>query len=156
WGPDVEPEPIIRPGTSGMGWLSLVAWHPGTDIMPDLPDQYFLGTRYLYAPAGADLLFTDNETNALRVYSPDAKNRKAYVKDAFHRHVANREASCINPGRTGTKAALHYRFDVPAQGSIKLVLRLSDKPDLADPLAVAEVVLAQRAREADAFYAAVH
>ena len=41
----------------------------------------------------------------------------------------------LNPANEGTKAALHYRFEVPAHGSVKIILRLSKKPDLADPLA---------------------
>src|SRR5207245_768962 len=85
------------------------------------------------------------------------KSRKPYVKDAFHRHIVNGEADCVNPGRAGTKAALHYRFDaVPAKGSVQIVLRLSDKGKLSNPLAGAEDVLAQRAKEADEFYTAIH
>ena len=53
--------------------------------------QYALGRRFLYAPPGGELLFTNNETNASRLYGPSAVNRTPYVKDAFHRYVVNGE-----------------------------------------------------------------
>src|SRR5439155_18978352 len=90
-----------------------------------------------------------------RVFGPGSPSRKPYVKGAFHRHVVNGE-DCLNPANQGTKAALHYRFDVPPGGSVKVVLRLSDKADLADPLAGAEKLLATRKAEADEFYAFLH
>src|SRR5262249_35416887 len=120
-----------------------------------IPPRARLGQRYLYAPAGGVMLFTDNETNAARVFGPGAPSRKPYVKDAFHRHVVNGE-DCLNPASQGTKAALHYRFEVPPGKSVQLLLRLSDKPDLADPLRGAEDLVARRKREADEFYASVH
>src|SRR5262249_40207873 len=100
--------------------------------------------------------FTDNETNAERVYGPGNISRKPHFKDAFHRHVIQDEQT-LNPGKVGTKAALWYGFStIPPGGSIVLRLRLSDKSDLANPLGEVDTVLAQRQREADEFYESIH
>src|SRR5262249_34910027 len=45
-------------------------------------DEPYVGRRYLHAEPGAQLLFTENETNAERLYG--SPNRSPYVKDAFH------------------------------------------------------------------------
>jgi hypothetical protein len=121
-----------------------------------IPVHYRLGPRTLYAPRGGSPLFTDNETNMLRVFGPGHHNRKAYVKDAFHRFVIHGE-SCINPSQIGTKAAIHYRFDaVPPGQSVVLRLRLSDVPDLPDPLGEVDDLVTLRHNETDTFYAGIH
>src|SRR5262249_6805582 len=115
---------------------------------------YRLGPRTLTGPAGAELLFTNNETNMVRAFGASAKNRRPYVKDAFHRWVIHREA-CTNPAQVGTKAALHYTFpEVPPGGSVVVRLRLSEGKQPA-PLAEVDKVVRLRKREADEFYAAI-
>jgi hypothetical protein len=149
-----DKEPIIRVGPTGSGFLSIKADDTNLEIPSVIPARARLGPRTLYGPTGGATLFTDNETNAQRVFG-EATNRKPHVKDAFHRFLVNKDAQAINPAKEGTKAALHYRFDVPAHGSIKLVLRLSDKADLKNPLVEAEAELKKRRAEADEFYKAV-
>jgi hypothetical protein len=68
------------------------------------------------------LLFTENETNAERLYG--TPNQQPYVKDAFHRAVIQGEAGAVNPAGIGTKAALHFRLTVPAGGERVVQLRL--------------------------------
>jgi hypothetical protein len=149
---DPPPEPVIRPGPDP---TSLLADDSALRIPPHIPGQYRLGPRLLVGSPGADLLFTDNETNGSRVYGPDSSSRKPYVKDAFHRHVVNGE-DCTNPARQGTKAALHYRFDaVLPGGSVVLRLRLSEA-DAVAPLAEVDEIVVRRRAEADEFYATVH
>ncbi len=150
-------EPLITPGPSGAGFVSLLADDTHLEVPMAIPPKAKLGKRTLYAPAGGLLLFTDNETNGPRVFGPESPCRKPHVKDAFHRAVVSGEKDAVNPARRGTKAALHYVFGaVPPRQSVKLVLRLSDKEGLADPLAGAENVVELRKKEADEFYAAVH
>ncbi len=153
--PENLKEPVLRVGPQGNGFLSVEADDTNLQVPSVIPAKARLGKRILYGPPGGASMFTDNETNAPRVFSPKSKSRKKYVKDAFHRHVVNKDDSVINPANEGTKAALHYRFEVPAHGSIKLVLRLSDKPALKNPLVEAEATLKQRRAEADEFYKAV-
>ncbi len=119
----------------------------------NLQFPYSLGRRYLYAPAGGEPLFTNNESNAERLYQ-GASNRKPYVKDAFHRHIVNGE-DCVNPADSGTKACVHYRYSVPAGQSVVLRLRLT-RENLDRPLDDVDQVVTQRKEEADQFYATVH
>src|SRR5207253_2254732 len=135
--PESIEEPIIRPGPTGSGFVSVVADDTKLPIPSVIPAKARLGPRTLYGPTGGASMFTDNETNAQRVFGA-AASRKKYVKDAFHRFVVNKDTEAVNPAKVGTKAALHYRFDVPAHGSIRLVLRLSDKPNLKNPIVEAE------------------
>ena len=67
-------------------------------------------------------LFTENETNAARLFG--ARNPSPYVKDAFHDYVVGGRGEAVNPERAGTKAAAHFRFEVPAGGSVSARLRL--------------------------------
>src|SRR6516164_6379762 len=71
-----------------------------------------LGEFTLHAEGDPALLFCDNETNVARLYG--VNGAKAYYKDAFHDHVARGDRSAVNPEQTGTKAAAHYVFQVPA------------------------------------------
>src|SRR5215468_84406 len=73
-----------------------------------------------------ELLFTENESNAARLWRQP--NPSPYVKDAFHEYVIRGNRESVNPSHTGTKAAAHYRLEVPAGGSKVLRLRLSAKP----------------------------
>jgi hypothetical protein len=120
----------------------------------NLPVEWRLGPRYLYGPSGAQTLFTDNETNGKRVFGEQAENRSRWVKDAFHRYFIEGDSAAVNPALTGTKACLAYKLMIPAGGQHILPLRLSNEL-LNDPLAI-DALMAQRKREADEFYAAVH
>jgi hypothetical protein len=154
WGPHATSEPILREGASGPGFTSLVADDRTAQPLRGLPSEYRLGARRLYLPAGGRLLFTDNETNAPRVFGRGHRSRKPHVKDAFHDHVVRGEAS-VNPDGLGTKACAHYRLLVPAHGSASLSLRLTSQT-LEQPFADLEDVIAARSREADLFYDHVH
>ena len=102
------------------------------------------------APA---LLFTENETNAARLYG--AANATPYVKDAFHRRVIEGAADAVNPAEQGTKAAAWYRLVVPARSSVTVRLRLRRVTGtLAAPFGPGfDRTFAERIREADEFYA---
>jgi hypothetical protein len=154
WGTHATSEPIIREGSPGAGFASLVADDRTSQPLRNLAIEYRLGAYHLYLPEGGRLLFTDNETNAPRVFGPGSRSRKPHVKDAFHRHVVQGEA-CTNPDGLGTKACADYRLLVPAGGSASLLLRLTNRA-LERPLEDVEAQLALRADEADRFYAQVH
>ena len=89
-----------------------------------------LGDYALYCDGSPELLFTENENNRERLWGQP--NASPWVKDAFHSHVIAGQNGAVNPARTGTKAAAHYRLEVAAGGSKEVRLRLSaatsDKP----------------------------
>ena len=120
------------------------------------------------APA-PDLLFTENESNAERLWG--APNPSPHVKDAVHRYVCESRSDAVNPNRTGTKAAVHYTLEIPSGGEVVVHLRLAraEEPATprsprdsagrgagsrsADPVgAHCERVFRDRIAEADAFY----
>src|SRR5215469_13305272 len=78
---------------------------------------------YTYLSDQGDLLFTENETNAQRLWGQ--QNSSPYVKDAFHEYLITKRKDAITPARTGTKAAVHYELEIPSGGSQVLRLRLA-------------------------------
>ncbi|MGH9942146.1 MAG: MGH1-like glycoside hydrolase domain-containing protein, partial [Pyrinomonadaceae bacterium] len=102
--------------------------------------------------ASPEFLFTENETNAERLYG--APNPTPYVKDAFHEYVVRGRSEAVNPARYGTKAAAHYRLDVPAGGETCVRLRLyheNEAPTYVFGHTFDEVFV-QRRRESEEFY----
>ena len=152
WGCERGPEPAITAGPAGAGFSALTADDSRAGPLTNLMFEYRLGARHLYAPREARALFTNNETNAERLYG--APNASRYVKDAFHRHVIDGE-NCVNPDGCGTKAAVHLTATVPAHGSAVWQLRLTPQT-MSDPLADVDAVVRRRRAEADEFYDAIH
>ncbi len=131
WG---EPTEAI---ISQLGEQSIVASHPQ------------LGAHTLYYEGAGELLFTDNETNASRLWGQS--NPSPYVKDAFHNYVISGKREALNPSKIGTKAAALYRMQVPAKGNQTVRLRLSAKTQ-ADAFSAFDTIFAIRLAEADEFY----
>jgi hypothetical protein len=110
--------------------------------------------RYLYCQPDAELLFTDNETNFARVFG--TANPSPWVKDAFHELLIHDRRDAVNPDKRGTKAAALHRLQVPAGGSARVRLRLTDRSNGGDPLGTDfDTVLSARVKDADEFYATV-
>jgi hypothetical protein len=116
--------------------------------------EYSVGNRFLHGPPGAQLLFTDNETNAERVYGPGNCSRKPHQKDAFHRYLVNGE-DCIRHDETGSKACMVYRKLIPAGKSEVWYLRLTPEQKKS-PFHDIERVFQTRRKEADEFYETIH
>lgn len=108
-----------------------------------------LGERTLSCAGNPELLFTDNETNASRLWGQP--NPSPYVKDAFHEYLISRKKDAVNPSKTGTKAAAYYRLEVPAGGSEVVRLRLSPKPS-AEEFGRFDEIFETRLADADEFY----
>jgi hypothetical protein len=99
------------------------------------------------------LLFTENETNASRLYG--SASASACVKDAFHEYVVNGRSDAVNPKGRGTKAAAYYRLLIPAAGQTTIQLRLCAEEEETQPFGTTfDQVFADRIREAEDFYAA--
>jgi hypothetical protein len=108
-----------------------------------------LGGYTLQCEGVDELLFTENETNTARLWGHPSAS--PYVKDAFHRYVINKAANAVNPGRTGTKAAAHYKLEVPAGGSKVVRLRLNVKAERG-AFEKFDQVFKSRLGEANEFY----
>jgi hypothetical protein len=119
----------------------------------------------LYCEGADELLFTHNETNAMRLF--DVPSATPYVKDAFHEYIVHGNRAAVNPDRAGTKAAARYSRTLAAGATIVLRLRLSrvtsahpseipnPKSPIQNSFSDFEAIFAQRQREADEFYAAI-
>jgi Glycosyl hydrolase family 63 C-terminal domain len=108
-----------------------------------------LGDYTLQCEGAKELLFTENESNASRLWGQP--NPSPYVKDAFHQYVISGAHDAVNPAKTGTKAAARYALEVPAGGSKVVRLRLSTKPS-SDAFDQFDQVFDSRLADANEFY----
>jgi hypothetical protein len=108
-----------------------------------------LGEYTLQCDGAPELLFTENESNAFRLWGQP--NPSPYVKDAFHQYVVSGTQDAVNPAKTGTKAAAHYLLEVPAGASKVVRLRLSPKAT-ADGFGKFDQVFDSRLADANEFY----
>jgi len=124
-----------------------------------------LGGEYtLYCQGDVPLLFTENETNNERLF-PDYPNTSPYVKDGINNCVVLGQQGAVNPEKTGTKMAAHYRLTLGPGQSAKVRLRLIGRPPAgkgrktnasASPFGTDfDETLTARIREADEFYRSV-
>jgi hypothetical protein len=115
------------------------------------------GSFTLRTDADAEWLFTENETNARRLWG--GPNPSPYVKDAFHARVIEGRTEVVNPAQVGTKSAAWIQLTLPVGATRTIRLRLtrggakdSGTAGVDDDF---DAVFAAREAEADAFYAGV-
>jgi hypothetical protein len=112
-----------------------------------------LGDLTFQCAGKPELLFTENDSNMSRLWGQS--NASAYVKDAFHDYIVGGETDAVNPAKTGTKAAAHYRLEVPAGGSKVVRLRLNAELP-GDPFgSTFDKIFDGRIADADEFYARI-
>jgi hypothetical protein len=111
-----------------------------------------LGAYTLQGDRTPELLFTENESNAERLWGQP--NASPFVKDAFHDYIVAGRRDAVNPAQLGTKAAAHYVLDVPAGGSETIRVRLSASAG-EQGFRDFDTVFADRIAEADEFYARI-
>jgi hypothetical protein len=141
--------------------------HEGCEVKPKLRavgdrrvqcDHATLGKYFFEIEAdrrdgAVPLLFTENETNAERLW-PDGINASAFVKDALHECVVGGRREAVNPARVGTKCAAHHVLTLAPGEERVLRMRLyaaEEQPKDVFGTNFAETIAARRA-EADAFY----
>jgi hypothetical protein len=114
-----------------------------------------LGEYFLTCDRDVPLLFTENETNARRLFGQP--NPTQYVKDGINDSIVDGTDTGINAECTGTKVAAHYQVDVKAGAQEVIRLRLGKKKRGAGAAfdKAYEKMFADRLAEADEFYAAV-
>jgi hypothetical protein len=109
--------------------------------------------NYLFAFDGdAEVLFTENETNANRLWG--APNPTPCVKDAFHNYIVAGERDAVNGEQVGTKCAPHFKPTIQPGETAQLRLRLVSAAAAPEWLFGKQFdsIFAQRQREADEFY----
>jgi hypothetical protein len=124
-----------------------------------------LGRYRLDARDAVEWIFTDNETDAERLFG--TANRRPYVKNAFHDWLIQGDRAAVNPTGIGTKAAAVHRLDLAPGGRAMVALRLreddADRGQAGRPVGRAgppfgpgfDDVFAERIAEADAFHAGI-
>ncbi len=111
--------------------------------------HHTLGEYWLACEGAPELLFTENESNAQRLWG--VANRTPFVKDGINDAVVAGARDRVNSGGSGTKAAAHYALTIAAGGTATVLLRLSARR-LESPFSDAAEILARRHAEADAFF----
>jgi hypothetical protein len=89
--------------------------------------RFYLAVEPVPGEAAPQMLFTENETNNLRLFG--AANASNFVKDAFHQYVVEGNQQAVNGEGVGTKAAACFHFEVPAGREITVRLRLFAKDE---------------------------
>jgi hypothetical protein len=143
------------------------AWDPGqpTPSLAMSPDgrivieEESLGRWTIAWSGNPTPLFCDNETNTSKLFASPGES-PLYPKDGIADHVLAGKES-VNPGRTGTKAALWYRSTVAPGDSVEVRLRFWKPGEGARPTPTSaegdlggafDTVMSNRAHEADRYY----
>jgi hypothetical protein len=113
------------------------------------------GARWLLAEGAPEMLFTENETNAQRLWG--MTNATPYVKDSFNDYLLHGARDAVNPAQSGTKCAALYRTRIAPGASVTLRLRLTNSDPEAQTTNQFGEEFAKtfdlRRGEADQFYA---
>ncbi len=142
WWPGT-PKPSLKEISSQSGAQAVAASHAD------------LGERYLYCEGDATLLFTENESNNERLFG--RPNDNPYVKDGINNYVVQGNHNTVNPEKTGTKSAAHYKVNVEAGKTATIRVRLSDltPAEMGDPFKSFGEIMQTRRSEADEFYKSI-
>jgi Glycosyl hydrolase family 63 C-terminal domain len=129
--------------------------HPELRVVEDSSDERLvhvthpqLGEYWFACKGKPDLLFTENESNAERLWG--TPNRTRYVKDGINDAIVH-GANTVNPDGVGTKVAAHYAYTIAPGATETVLLRLS-KQQHDMPFADATEIFTTRQAEADRFY----
>lgn len=104
---------------------------------------------FLFAEEETYLLFCENETNTGRLYNFPTQGT---FKDGINDFVVDHKLSAINPHKSGTKAAFHYKKNMGGNEHVEIRLRLSSKLH-DEPFQDFSTIFEKRTAEADEFYA---
>jgi hypothetical protein len=116
------------------------------------PNQTQPDTRWLHCEGSPELLFTENETNAKRLFG--IENRTPFVKDGINDNVVHGVKEAVNPEHVGSKAAAHYKLSLGSEETVVIRMRLADSDFKGtNAFDAFDSTFALRQREADEFYA---
>ena len=111
-----------------------------------------MGDYDLFCDSVDDLFFTENETNAERLWG--IPNTTPFVKDSINDRVVGGKIDVVNPAQTGTKAAAYYKFNIPPHETISIRLRFAPggSKTTTEAFADFDAIFKLRRAEADQFY----
>ena len=115
-------------------------------------NSYTYGYRWLYCEDSPEVLFTENETNTLRLFG--AENGSNYFKDGINDYVIHSKHDAVNPKQKGTKAAAWYKLRIAAGKQSELRLAFTNQ-ETENPFSEFEKTIQLRKLEADQFYETV-
>jgi hypothetical protein len=113
------------------------------------------GKHWLYYEGSAELLFTENETNAKRLFN--APESGLCKKDGINDYIVHGTKQAVSAESVGTKASAHYAVDIAAGKTVSVRLRLTNV-EFKQPAAAFTTfdgLFATRKQEADDFYATI-
>jgi len=148
WDPS-QPQPnpdsfILRASKETNSFGVIEAKHPSLD-------NYYLYCEAVEGDTTPQLLFTNNETNAQRLYGKE--NVSPYVKDGISDYVIHQQEEAVNPNQEGTKASPYYPLQIAPNEEVTMRLRLCKTPNLSAPFGSDFTETIQRRKEeADLFY----
>jgi len=128
--------------------------NPVIELRSSETNQLTPDTRWVHCEGSPELLFTENETNAQRLFG--ARNRSPFVKDGINDYVVEGAKQTVNPDHVGSKAAAHYKLSIGSGETAVIRMRLADS-DFKETNAFAafDKAFSLRKDEADEFYATV-
>ncbi|MFZ4599045.1 MAG: MGH1-like glycoside hydrolase domain-containing protein [Terrimicrobiaceae bacterium] len=115
-----------------------------------IANPWGLPEYHLYAEGAQEWVFTENETNAGKLFG--AQNPAPFLKDGFHEYLVNGHAEAVNPAKIGTKAAAVFfkMLDPGEEWVVRLRLCRPPKPVIfGEPF---ETLFVDRERESREFY----
>ena len=138
--------------TPGTERPEMVALESVSDVSVVQAREAHLGTYWLHVQGADELLFTENDSNAKRLWG--VANEGPHVKDAFHDAIVGGRREAAGTSR-GTKVGAVFRRSVAAGESVTVRLRYADHAFGASAFDDHDAVFAQRIADADEFYDAI-
>ena len=128
--------------------------NPAIELNLSQPNKTRSDSRWLHCEGSPELLFTENETNARRLFGTE--NYTPFVKDGINDHIVHGVKDAVNPEQVGSKAAAHYKLSLGSGETAVIRMRLADC-DFKEKNAfdAFDETFALREGEADEFYATV-
>ncbi len=119
-----------------------------------------MGDFFWYCDNTPELLFTENETNTMRLFGVPPIS--PYVKDSINDYIVQGQKAAVNPAQVGTKVAAHYVQTIAPGAEAIFRVRLTrvrpaesldPAPINPTPFADFAEIFARCKAEADEFYA---
>src|ERR1700688_2843459 len=138
--------------------LKLHQAHPAPNPVIELNlsplNQTQSNARWLHCEGTPELLFTENETNARKLFG--IENLTRFVKDGINDCIVHGVKEAVNPEHVGSKVAAHYKLSVGSGETVVIRMRLADSDfNGTNAFGTFDETFALRRREAEEFYATV-